>query len=280
MPDPIRRLNARLEGDGPRTLVLANGFCTTRESWDAVRAVVPPGWRILSFDYAGNPGTPADAWSAERHASLHGHADDLVALLGALDVRDALYLGHSMGGMIGLLARLADPTRLARLVLLGASPRYVDDPATGYVGGLSQADLDDTLARADADLAAWMAGFAPAMLGPEAPTPLVRDFAGFVTRMRPDVARLMLRSIFASDWRHVLPRVDCPVTLLQPARDPAVPLGVAEYLARTLPRAELRVLDATGHLPHLTHPAVVLTAFARLLADDGAGPADLASAAA
>lgn len=270
--DPVRRLNARLEGTGARTLVLANGFCTTRDSWDAVRAVVPPGWRTLTFDYVGNPGTPLDAWCPERHASLHGHADDVVALLAALDVRDALWIGHSMGAIVGALAHLADPACIARLVLLCASPRYVDDPATGYCGGFTQAEVDETLAQADADLAAWMAGFAPVVLGSEAAPHLVQAYAQHVTRLRPDVARVTLRSIFGADWRHVLPRVHCPALVLQPARDAAVPPAVGRYLADALPQATLRTLDVTGHLPHLTHPAAVVAAVADVFADAPPAP--------
>lgn len=272
-PDPARRLNATIEGEGPRTLVFANGFCTTPDAWDAVRLAVPAGWRVLRFQYVGNPGTDEGAWAARRYATLHGHADDLVALLEQLDVRDALVIGHSMGGMVGALAHVAAPARIGRLVMIAASPRYVDVPGE-YVGGFDRATIDRLYADADADLAAWMGGFAPLVAGREASAEVVGGYVNHLRSMRPDVARLMLRSFFDSDFRDLLPRVRCPVTVLQPARDAAVPLAVGEYLARTLPRATLRVLDVTGHLPHVTHPEHVRRALRPLLegaARDDAG---------
>lgn len=263
-PDPVRTLGATLEGDGPRTVVFANGFCTTPRAWDVVRSALPPGWRVLRFQYVGDPGTDESGWAARRYETLHGHADDLVALLTHLDVRDAVLVGHSMGAMVGALAQVAAPERIGRLVMLAASPRYVDVPGE-YVGGFSRATIDDLLAQADADLAAWMGGFAPVMFGEGAPARLLGEFVGQLTRMRPDVARLTLRSTFAADYRDVLPRVSCPVTVLQPERDVAVPVVVGQYLARVLPHATLRVLDVTGHLPHLTDPAPVAGALRAVL---------------
>lgn len=263
-PDPVRRLNATLEGEGPRTLVFANGFCTTPDAWDVVMRDIPAGFRVLRFQYVGDPGTDEGAWAARRYATLHGHADDLVALLEQLEVRDAVLVGHSMGGMVGALAHVAAPARIGRLVMIAASPRYVDIPGE-YEGGFARATIDQVYAEADADLAAWMGGFAPVVAGRDASAKVIGDFVSHLRRMRPDVARLMLRSFFDSDFRELLPRVACPVTVLQPARDVAVPLAVGQYLARMLPRATLRVLDVTGHLPHLTHPAEVSRALRPVL---------------
>ena len=277
MLDPVRSLRATVTGAGPRTLVLGNGFCTTRHSWDAVAAALPDGWRVVRYEYAGATASAA-AWDPARHATLHGHADDVAALLAALDVRDAVFVGHSMSGMVGLLAHLAAPARIARVVLIGSSPRYIDDPATGYVGGLAADEVEASLARADADLSAWMAGFAPVMLGADAAPHLVREYAGQILHMRPDVARTMLRAIFRSDFRAIVPRVDCPVHVLQPADDAAAPPAVGAWLVRALPRGVLHPLPFRGHLPHLTHPERVAAILRAILAQASAGIDDRAPA--
>lgn len=266
MLDPVRSLRATVTGDGPRTLVLGNGFCTDRSSWDAVRAALPADWRVVGYEYAGAAASDPAAWDPERHATLHGHADDVVALLAALDVRDAVFVGHSMSGMVGLLARLAAPARIGRVAVVSCSPRYVDDPATGYVGGFSAEAVDASIAQADADLAAWMAGFVPALLGPETTPQLVRDYAGQLLGMRPDITRTMLRAIFRADFRAVIPRVDGPVHVVQPELDATAPATVGAWLARTLPHGMLHPLPTRGHLPHLTHPALVAEVLRDVLA--------------
>lgn len=262
--DPITRLNATVTGHGPRTLVLANGFCTASSSWDAVAAnITGAGWRLVRFDYAGTPRAPRDGWSSARHGTLYGHADDVVQMLDALDVRHAVFLGHSMSAMVGALVRLSAPTMVDRLVMIGASPRYIDE--ADYVGGFSRDDVDALLQVAEQDLARWIAGFAPLALGEGAAPTHLADYAEHLVAMRPDIAMMMLRGIFLSDFRDILSRVDCPVDLLQTSDDVAVPRVVAEYLARALPQARLHMLDCQGHLPHLTHPALVLPIVTQVL---------------
>lgn len=262
--NPITRLNATVTGHGPHTLVLANGFCTASSSWDAVVAnITAAGWRLVRFDYAGTPRAPGDGWSAARHGTLCGHADDVVEMLDALDVQHAVFLGHSMSAMVGALVRLGAPSLIDRLIMIGGSPRYMDAPE--YTGGFSQGDVHALLHTAEQDLALWIAGFAPHALGDGAAPVHLTDYAAHLLAMRPDVAMTMLRAIFLSDFRDILARVNCPVDVLQTEQDVAVPRVVAEYMVQALPQARLHMLDCRGHLPHLTHPELVLPVLTSVL---------------
>ncbi len=256
--------DVNLTGAGDPALVLANGFCTDQASWDEVVAVLQPAGRVVRFDHAGNPGRPEQGWDAKRHATLRGHAGDVIAMLRELALRDVVFVGHSMSGMIGALVAIEAPELVGHLVTIDASPCYVDEPGR-YVGGSTQAAVAMSLALADANLAAWGAGFIPNLLaGIEAPK-LAREYTGRLRHMRPDVARLMLRSIFDSDFRADLPAIPCPVTVVQSTGDAVVPVAVGEYMAAAIPRASLVKLDAAGHVPHMTHPELVAGVLRRVL---------------
>lgn len=232
-------------------MVLANGLGTSQHAWRDVAAAFEGCCRVVRFDYVGTPGAGDPAARPERYDTLHGHVDDVISLLDTLGVSDVIWVGHSVSGIIGLLAAAAAPALIGRAVLVAASPRYLDD-ADGYVGGFSRADIDGLLAAAASDYHAWVGGFSPLVVGRTDCPAVVEEFAACLRAMRPDVAIQTLRSIFLSDHRRVLPQLDLPVVVLQPEADVAVPPEVGRYLAASLPHAELRELRARGHLPHVT----------------------------
>lgn len=271
-PRPIRLvfaspLRATVTGtDGP-VLVLGNGFGTHRHTWRHVVSALAGECRIVRFDYAGTPDAELAQYQPERYDTLHGHVDDVVALLDDLDLENVTWVGHSVSGMIGLLVAAAAPERIARLVTVAGSPRYLDDAASGYVGGFSQDTINALLAAAAADYHAWVGGFSPAVIGRADAPDAVAEFASYLRRMRPDIAHQTLRAVFTGDYRAALPHVHQPVTVVQPRADVAVPTAVGRYLAAALPSASYRELEAVGHVPHLTAPSEFVTVLRDVLAD-------------
>jgi sigma-B regulation protein RsbQ len=253
--NPAQLLDATVTGSGPRTVVFGNGFATTQRAWDAIVPHVPAGWRVVRFDYVGTtPGTTPQ-WIPERYASYAGHADDLRRLLVHLDVRDGVFVGHSMSGMVGAIVAADAPERLAHLLMLGASPCYanIDD----YHGGFAPEEIDEVLRQVDADLAAWMAGFGGLAMGRDAKAHQLHAYTATFLAMRPDIGRTLVHSIFRSDHRALLERVTAETTIVQTAEDAAIPLTVFEYLVAHTPCTSQHVLPVSGHLPHVTHPQLL-----------------------
>ena len=247
--------NVRVIGDGAHTVVFGNGFGTGQQIWQHQVEALRDRHRLVLFDYPGTPDTELSAYRPERYSSLYGYADDVVDLLDELEIEDATFVGHSVSAMIGTIAAIAVPERIARLVLIAGSPRYIDEP--GYRGGFSREEIDAVLGSVATEYHSWISGFSPAVVN-NARTPQVTDdFAAFLRRMRPDIAHNMLRITFTSDMRPILPKVEQPVLVIQPSSDIAVPQDVGRYLAEHLPHATLREIDATGHLPHATAPEQV-----------------------
>lgn len=246
------RLRAEISGQGTAWIALGNGLGTTRATWRHVLPTLERVAHVLRFDYVGTVRGDEHHWDARRYASLHGLADDLLGLLEELDLPPVTWIGHSVGGMVGLLAAVAAPQRFARLILLGASPRYVDDGT--YHGGFSAADVDAIVAAASEDLHRWVSGFAPVVLGASALPSHAEEFTTHLQSLRPDIAAQLVSMIFRGDHRGVLPRVNVPVDVVQLQDDAAVPDSVADFLVSQLPRARRIALDVRGHVPHLTAP--------------------------
>jgi len=252
---PDQLLSATIQGDGPNTIVFGNGLSTTQQVWSQMLPYLPTDWRVVRFDFVGTTPATSAYWDAARYQTYTGHADDLRALLQHLAAPRLLFVAHSMSGMIAALAETSAPGLLSELFMIGASPCYVN--YEGYYGGFTADDVDGLLRSVDADLAAWMAGFGPMALGRDATPHQLAEFRDTLLALRPNIGRTLLRSIFTGDHREVVPRLSCPVAVVQCADDVAVPPIVGEWLASHTQCVLHEVFPVSGHLPHLTHPALV-----------------------
>ena len=265
----IQRFNARVwEGPG-QTVVLGHGLGTDQTAWDhQIKALTAAGYRVVAFDFAGATPQSASHFSPLHHKTLYGFAEDLLVLMQVLDLPPATFVGHSVSGMIGVLAAVAEPPRFKSLVLLGASPRYTNDPATAYVGGFTQEQVDRILQAAAGDYAAWANGFAQQVLGDSTSYLSADEFASHLLGLRPDIVHATLTAVFLSDHRSEVDRLTVPLTVLQARHDFAVPWSVAQWLAQHGRARELMEIAANGHMPHITAPEVVTAALLRCLAKD------------
>lgn len=241
--------NGRRTGQGTDVAILSHGFGTDQTAWNALRPWLDQRYDVVSFDLAGCGPLGANTYDFDQHDSLFGYADDLLEIVDILGIERCTYIGHSMSGMIGAAASIGRPELFERMVIIGASPRYLDDD--GYVGGFKREDLDNLFESMQANYQAWVAGFAPMVVGVD-DSAVVADFSNTLFQMRPDIALNTSRTIFTSDLRTLVPQVSRPVHLIQTAHDMAVPVQVGHWLAAAIPGATLDVIEASGHLPHMT----------------------------
>lgn len=246
-----------IDNDGP-TLIFAHGFGTDQTVWHNQVRHFRDHYRIVLFDHVGSGKSDKNAYSPHRYSTLHGYADDLLEICAALRLHNAIYIGHSVSSMIGLLAAVREPSCFEKLVFIGASPRYLNDG--DYVGGFEQTELDALYTAMTANYYAWVSGFAPLAMGnPERPG-LAEDFARSLSALRPDISQSVARAIFQSDHRADLPRLQAPVLLLQANEDIVVPPEVGVYMNEHIPDSTLITLSARGHLPHVSEPEQVTRA--------------------
>ncbi|HEY9643388.1 MAG TPA: alpha/beta hydrolase [Coleofasciculaceae cyanobacterium] len=253
----IDRNNVRLLGQGSQTLIFAHGFGSDQTAWRHQVKAFESDYRIVLFDHVGAGHSDMKAYSPLRYSSLYSYAEDLLELCAELKLSQPILVGHSVSGMVSLLAALMAPDRFKQLIFLGASPRYLNDPTTGYIGGFEQTDLDDLYTAMSSNYYAWVSGFAPiAMANLDRPE-LSREFASTLSAIRPDIAQAVARVIFQSDHRAELPKLTVPTVILQSSNDIAVPPEAGQYMADKIPQSRLISIPAQGHLPHLSAPDVV-----------------------
>ncbi|GAA4460198.1 alpha/beta hydrolase [Nemorincola caseinilytica] len=252
LSDPLVKNNVTVVNNDSkgRTIIFAHGFGTDQNAWKEVSTAFANDHRMVLYDNVGAGKAQPEAFSPNRYDSLHSYADDLVEICAALDVKDAIMVGHSVSGMISLLAAIKQPDLFSEMILVGASPRYLNDD--GYVGGFDQPSLNGLYDAMANNYYAWVSGFAPAaMANPDRPE-LAMGFAETLSAIRPDIAQSVARVIFQSDHRADLHKLNKRTLLLQTKHDIAVPMQVAEYLARNIGNSTMHVVDAEGHFPHIS----------------------------
>ena len=247
-----------------RPMILAHGFGCDQNMWRFVWPEFAGDHRVVLFDHVGAGGSDASAFDRERYASLQGYADDVLEICRELDLTDVVFVGHSVSAMIGVLAAVAEPERFGRLVLVGPSPRYIDD--ADYAGGFTREDIEGLLESMDSNYLGWSNAMAPVIMGnPERPE-LGEELTNSFCRADPEIARHFARVTFMSDNRADLPRMRTPSLVLQCSDDAIAPEVVGEYVDRELPDSRLVRLAATGHCPNLSAPEETVAAMKSFLA--------------
>ena len=260
----VARHNVTVSGreDG-QPMLFAHGFGCDQNMWRFVAPAFEPDYKVVLFDHIGAGRSDLSAYDRERHATLAGYAEDVIAICRELDLKDVIFVGHSVSAMIGVLAARDAPELFASLILVGPSPRYINDD--GYAGGFDRSAIEELLDSLDSNYLGWSTAVAPVIMGnPDRPE-LGEELTESFCRTDPDIARRFARVTFLSDNRSDLPRVSTPTLVLQCTNDVIAPMAVGEYVRDTMPHATMTMLDATGHCPNLSAPEQTVTAIQRFL---------------
>ena len=260
----IERNNVKVLGEGSQTIIFAHGFGSDQTAWRHQAEAFAPDFKIVLFDHVGAGKSDFSAYSPRRYSSIYSYSEDLLDLCAELKLTKTIVVGHSVSGMVSLLAALVEPDCFSQLIFLSASPRYLNDD--GYIGGFEQSDLDNLYAAMSTNYYAWASGFAPIAMGNPDKPELATEFANTLSAIRPDIAQAVARMIFQSDHRDELPRLNVPTVILQSSNDIAVPFQVGEYMNHKIPHSKFIPIAATGHLPHISAPDVVTRAIAQCIA--------------
>src|SRR3954447_1282089 len=237
---------------GSRPLVFAHGYGCDQNMWRFVAPDFEVDHQVVTFDHVGFGHSDLSAYDPAKYDSLQGYADDVVEVVRDLDLTDAVFVGHSVSAMIGVLAHAQAPGLFGAMVMVGPSARYVDDG--DYVGGFSRTQIRELLDNLDANHLGWSTAMAPVIMGrPDRPE-LVEELTNSFCRTDPDVARQFARVSFLSDNRADLPGVDVPTLVLQCSADVIAPESAGRYVHEHIAGSAFTQLSATGHCPHLSEP--------------------------
>jgi sigma-B regulation protein RsbQ len=221
--------------------------------WRFVAPAFADDYRIVLFDYVGSGKSDLSAYDPDRYSTLDGYAQDVLDVVHELDLRDVVVVGHSVSSMVGILAAKREPERFAKLILLGPSPRYLND-APDYSGGFERADIEELLETMDRNFVGWANYLAPVIMKnpdqPELSTELTESFCS----TDPVIAKRFAQATFFADNRADLERLKTPALILQCSEDVIAPQAVGEYVHRHARGSTMRLMNATGHCPHMSAP--------------------------
>ncbi|MBW3374864.1 alpha/beta hydrolase [Hymenobacter norwichensis] len=260
----LERNNVRVFGKGEQVMMLCNGFGCSQHIWNRLTTALSTRYRLVLFDYVGSGGSDLSAYTPERYSSLAGYVQDVVDICQALDLRDVVLVGHSVGASIAMLATIAAPVHFSRLIALAASPYFLNED--DYYGGFSKEDVEQLLGLMKVDHDSWANLFANLLLGAENDALLSKELAQHFCNADSNIAQHFAHITFLSDCRTEMAHVPVPTLLVQCSQDIAAPSEVGAFLLDQIPQATLVTLSTTGHCPHLSAPLDTLRAMETFLA--------------
>lgn len=251
--DILERNHVNVAGEGDKVIVFAHGFGCDQSMWRFVAPAFEKQWKIVLFDFVGSGNSDKNAYDPVRYSELAGYASDVLEICEALELQKIVYIGHSVAALIGILASVQSPALFEQLVLIGPSPRYIND-LPDYIGGFEREDIEGLLSLMASSNAQWPGYLAPIVMGnPDRPA-LAKELEESFCKVDPEIASIFARATFLSDHRDVLPKVKTPTLIMQCTEDLIAPLEVGAYMHQQIRGSSFRMMEATGHCPHVSHP--------------------------
>jgi sigma-B regulation protein RsbQ len=244
-------------------MMFAHGFGCDQNMWRLVVPAFEESHRVVLFDHVGAGQSDASAYDRQKYGTLDGYAADVLEICRELQLTDVVFVGHSVSAMMGVLAAKQEPGRFKALVLVGPSPRYIND--ADYVGGFSRQDIEGLLESLDSNYLGWSSSMAPAIMGNADRPELGEELTNSFCRTDPSIAAHFARVTFFSDNRQDLRHVTIPTLILQCSEDVIAPYAVGDYVHRQMPSSQLVIMKATGHCPNLSAPDETVAAIKAFL---------------
>jgi sigma-B regulation protein RsbQ len=261
----IKRNNVNVIGTGEKVMLFAHGFGCDQRSWQFVVDAFTDDHRVVLFDYVGSGGSDLTQYTSDKYGKLDGYAQDVLDICEALDLKEVIFVGHSVSSMIGMLAAIKKPEYFSKLIFIGPSPRYLND--AGYTGGFERADLESLFEFMDSNYLGWSNTMAPVIMGNADRPELGQFLTNSFCSTDPEVAREFARVTFFSDNREDLSKFNIDSLTLQCSDDVIAPISVGEFVQEHVPNNKLVLLQATGHCPHISEPQQTIHAIRNYLMD-------------
>jgi len=252
-------INYTIEGEGP-WIALSHSLACNLHMWDEEAKRLSKRYKVLRYDTRGHgeSSAPAGAYTLELLA------DDLHALLQALGVQSAHFVGLSMGGMIGQTYALKYPGMFKSLALCDTTSRYPAAAASLWAERIKTVEAQG--------------------MEPLVASTLERWFTAPFRQARPEVVAkvaAMIRSTPVPGYvgcSHAIPKINvtarlkeirCPSVVIVGKDDPGTPVAMAEEIHQALPGSELVIIPSAAHLSNLEQPDAFNQALAKFLDQAG-----------
>ena len=231
-------LNYRLNGSGPRPLVLVHGVGSYCEAWDGVIARLWGDFRILSFDLRGH-GRSA---RVKGRYEIDDFTGDVLALADHAGFGRFDLAGFSLGGLIAQRLALTHPKRLRRLVLLSTVAGRTDDERERVLARLAALRTGDRGSHYDASLSRWLTEDFQAR-NPELIVELRRRNA----QNDPDCYASAYRVLAETDFGGLIDQIRLPTLIATGEHDQGSNPRMSRYMHERIPGSRLHILPGLRH---------------------------------
>ena len=254
----VKRNNVVLKGQGTSVMMFSHGFGCDQNMWRYVAPAFEDEYKLILFDHVGAGNSDLSAYEPEKYSHLDGYADDIIEIIKELQLKDIIFVGHSVSAVIGIIAYLKAPEFFKSLVLVGPSPSYINDG--DYFGGFTRPQIEELLESLDNNHLGWSMAMAPVIMGNPERKELAEELTNSFCRTDPDIAKQFERATFLSDKREIISSVNIPALILQCSNDIIAPEPVGEYVHERIKGSKLVIMKATGHCPNLSAPEETIKA--------------------
>ncbi|SUX44049.1 alpha/beta fold hydrolase [Chryseobacterium indoltheticum] len=261
----IKRNNVVINGNGENVIMFAHGFGCDQNMWRYVYPAFQDNYTTVLFDHVGAGNSDLSAYSFQKYDELEGYAEDIVEIAKELNIKDAVFVGHSVSAIMGLIAANKAPDIFKSLILIGPSPSYINQG--DYIGGFSSSEIDELLESMNNNHLGWSMAMAPVIMGNPEREELGKELANSFCKTDPEIAKHFAKTTFLTDKRDILQHTKVPVLILQCSNDIIAPLEVGHYMHKQIENSKLVVMKATGHCPNLSAPEETIAAIRSFLND-------------
>jgi len=259
----IARNNITIHGTGSKSMFLVHGYGCDQNMWRFITPQFKDDYKIILIDLVGSGKSDENSYDYDKYSTLEGYADDIIEICDALNLMHICLVGHSVSAMIGLLAAIKRPTLFKKLIMIGPSPRYINDDY--YFGGFSQKDINDLMETLDSNYLGWSSAMAPVIMGnPERPE-LAAELEESFCQNNPKIARHFAKVTFRGDNRSDLKKLTTDTLIIQSKTDAIASIKVGHFVHDSISNSKLVVLETTGHCPHLSAPNQTIEAMKKYL---------------
>ncbi|WP_186576055.1 alpha/beta fold hydrolase [Aquibacillus kalidii] len=249
----ITRNNVKVRGTGKQPMIFAPGFNFDQNVWSKVSKEFEKDYQVVLFDYVGFGESDIHAYDPSKYSTITGYVEDLLDICSELNMSEAVFIGHSIGSMIGMLASIKAPNLFSKLIMIGPSP-YLQNEPPHYIGGFEKEDLTGLMDMLDKNYMSWATNVAATIVNDPTSSNIATEIEDLFSQNDPYITRKFADVVFFSDNRKYIPQVTVPSFIIQCSDDIFVPTTVAEYMHKHLSNSTITYAKAIGHCPHLSHP--------------------------
>lgn len=245
--------NVTLKGRGKQPIIFAPGFGFDQEVWAAVAKSFEDNYRVILFDYVGFGQSDITAYDPKKYSTISGYVEDVLAICKELALDNLIFVGHSVGSMIGMLASIQQPDLISKLIMIGPSPFLLNE-GSGYRGGFEKEELDGLIELMEKNYCECTTTLSKAIMNGSDYKEFEREIEAQFRLNDPVITNQFAKVCFYTDYREQLKDVTVPTLIIQSSNDLFVPEEVAYYMKEMLFDCVLSYSSAVGHCSHISHP--------------------------